>query len=113
MLATSPNKVDQDARVLREAFEWLVLGDDDRAIAAAARALFWFCKQNPEYALCRMWPPADAVEAKPVDTDGPKRIESKFDGACKLCRKLVIAGDECFWTPGEKGVTCLKCGGSR
>ncbi len=108
MLPNSPTRTDQDARALRERFELVVLGDDDRAIAEAARALFWFCADHPEYALCRMYPPADVVVV-----EAPKRIASKFDGACKLCTKLVIAGDECFWTPGEKGVLCLKCGGSR
>lgn len=109
MLPTSPSKIDQEARVLREAFEWLVLGDDDTAIANAARALFWFCASNPEYVLCRLHP---AIDPAPVEPEA-KRIESKFDGCCKKCRKLVVAGDECLWTPGEKGVLCLACGGSR
>ena len=113
MLPNSPSRVDQEARALRERLELVVLGDDDRAIAEAARALFWFCADHPEYALCRLWPPADAVEAKPVDEDGPKRITSKFDGACKRCRARVSAGDVCIWTPGEKGVLCESCGGSR
>lgn len=111
MLPNSPSKVDQDARVLREAFEWLVQGSDDHAIANAARELYWFCKDHPEYALCRMWPPAETAAAPVVE--GPKRIESKYEGRCKGCRALIVPGEDAFWTPGEKGVVCLKCGGSR
>lgn len=106
MLPSSPSKVDIDARALRERFELVVLGDDDRAIAEAARALFWFCAEHKEYALCRLWPPADV----PV-VEQPKRIASKFESHCKGCSVFIAPGSECFWTPGEKGVSCLKCGG--
>lgn len=109
MLPTSPSKIDQEARVLREAFEWLVLGDDDTAIANAARALFWFCADHPEYVLCRLHP---AVDPTPVEPE-VKRIASKYEGRCKGCGKLVIPGEEVLWVPGEKGVTCRKCGESR
>jgi hypothetical protein len=108
MLSNSPSKVDQDARVLREAFEWLVVGGDDHAIANAARELYWFCKDHPEYAICRMWPPADV----PV-VEAPKRIASKFGSHCKGCSVFIAPGSECWWTPNEKGVACLKCGGSK
>ena len=97
---------DQKARVLREAFEWLVIGDDEHAIAEAARALFWFCSDHPEYVLCRMWPPDET----PV-VEAPRRIASRYEGRCKRCNAFVVPGEEVWWMPGEKGVSCLKCGG--
>lgn len=99
--------VDVIARALRERFELVVLGDDDHAIADSARALFWFCAENSEYALCRMWPPAEA--ARPVE---PKRIATKFETRCKGCSVFLVPGAEVWWMPGEKGVSCLKCGGT-
>jgi hypothetical protein len=108
VLTNSPSRIDQDAHALRERFELVVLGDDDRAIAEAARALFWFCAEHREYRLMSFWPPA---ESAPVET--AKRIESKFEGRCKVCRALIVPGEDAFWTPGEKGVKCLKCGGSK
>jgi hypothetical protein len=113
VLPNSPSRVDQEAHALRERFELVVLGDDDRAIAEAARALFWFCAEHKEYRLMSFWPPADAVETARANEDGPKRIESKFESRCKGCRALIVPGEDAFWTPGEKGVSCLKCGGSK
>jgi hypothetical protein len=109
MLPNSPSKCDQDARALRERFELVVLGDDDRAIAEAARALFWFCADRPEYQLLRLHPIEDPAAA-PSEA---KRIESQFESRCKGCRVLIVPGQSCLWTPGEKGVSCLACGGSR
>ncbi len=111
MLPNSPSRIDQDARALRERFELVVLGDDDSVIAVAARALFWFCADHPEYALCRLWPPAE--EAAKVAAEPPKRIESKFEGRCKACETFIAPGETVFWKPGEKGVACLKCGGPK
>jgi hypothetical protein len=99
--------VDVQARQLREALEWLVLGDDDRAIANAARALCIFCADHPEYVLCRLHP---AIDPTPVEPE-VKRIQSKYEGRCKGCKAVIVPGEEVLWTPGEKGVTCLKCGG--
>lgn len=107
MLPNAPYRVDQDARALRERFELVVLGDDDRAIAEAARALFWFCADHPEYVLCRLHPAIDPTPAEPE----AKRIQSKYEGRCKGCGKLIVPGEEVLWTPGEKGVTCLACDG--
>ena len=107
MRPASSSRVDQDARALRERFELVVLSDDDKAIADAARALFWFCSQNAEYALCRMWPPADSAP-----TPQAKRIASKYLGRCTTCNAFIVPGEEVWFLVDQKGVTCLKCGGS-
>lgn len=105
MLQTSPSRHDQEARALRERLELAVLGDDDRVCAEAARALVSFVTDHPEYLLCTLIP-----ESVPVAAEEAKRIESKFESRCKACRALIVPGAECFYTPGEKGVSCLKCG---
>lgn len=94
------------ARQLREKLERLVLGDDDAAIVLVARAMVAHCQNNPEYALCRMWPPDET----PV-VEAPKRIASRYEGRCKRCNAFVVPGEEVWWMPGEKGVSCIKCGG--
>lgn len=109
MLPSSPSKIDQEARAVRERFELVVIGDDEHAIAEAARALFWFTADHPEYVLCRLHP---AIDPAPVQPEA-KRIESKFGGRCRGCGALIVPGDDAFWTPGEKGVSCLKCGGTK
>lgn len=105
MLPNSPSRVDQDAHALRERFELVVLGDDDRAIAEAARALFWFCAEHKEYRLMSFWPPAESATVETA-----KRIESKYESRCKGCRALIVPGEEAWWVPGQRGVSCLKCG---
>ena len=105
-LAAAPYRVDQDARALRERLEFAVLGDDDRACAEAARALVRFCDDHPEYRVCTLIP-----EGSPAPAETAKRIAARFETRCKACRAPIAPGAECFWTPGEQGVACLKCGG--
>jgi hypothetical protein len=105
MLAAAPYRVDQDARALRERLELAVLSDDDHACAEAARALVQFCADHPEDVLCTMLP-----ESLPAKPETAKRIESKYEGRCKACDARVIPGEFVLWTPGEKGVRCLRCG---
>ena len=107
MLASSPYRVDQDARALRERFELAVVSDDDRATAEAARALFWFCAEHPEYVLCALVPlVSEASEA----AEKPVLMSSRYSGRCKACSSPIDVGDPVFWTPGEKGVACKRCG---
>ena len=107
MLASAPDRRDQDARALRERLEFAVLGDDDRACAEAARALVAFCADHPEYRLCTLIP-----ESAPVTTESDaKRIVSKYAGRCTGCGKPYAEGATVFWTPGKKGALCLGCGG--
>ncbi len=105
MLASAPHKVDIEARALRERFELVVIGDDDSAIAEAARALFWFCSQNPEYVLCAFVP----EHGKPT-VEAPKRIPSKYAGVCKTCNSPIAINQSVYWTPGQSGVECARCG---
>jgi len=105
MLAAAPYRVDQDARALRERLELLALGDDDRACAEAARQLVQFCADHPEYVLCALLP-----ESTPAAPEPAKRIESQYAGRCKRCDARVIPGEIVLWTPGEKGIQCLRCG---
>jgi hypothetical protein len=67
-----------------------------------------FCDQHAEYMLCALIPESSAPKPEPA-----VRIASKFSGRCKACSAFITPGDEVFFTPGEKGVICLKCGGTQ
>lgn len=107
-LQRAPYSVDQEALALRDRFELAVIRDDDKACAEAARALFWFCADHPEYRIFQLAP--SAATALP---EKPQRIVSKYDGRCRRCTRLIVVGEIVFWTPGTKGADCSKCGESK
>lgn len=108
MLPTSPSKIDIEAKALRERFELVVLSDDDGKIADAARALHFFASEHREYQLLALVP-----ESMPAKAEEPKRIASKYSGRCKGCGERYEQNASVYWTPGEKGVLCFKCGGTK
>jgi hypothetical protein len=105
--ATSAHPVDLEARTLRERFRHLVINGSDRDIARCARELAAFSAAHPEYPLLALVP-YGASEPEPA-----KQIQSQYAGHCKACRSYVAPGDTVYWTPGEKGVSCERCGGTK
>lgn len=104
-LPTSAYRPDQDARALRERLELVVLGDDEHAIAEAARALVRFCWDHPEYPVCSFRP-----ESLPPRAEPPKRILSKFPWTCRGCGKRFAVDSWMWWSEADKGTRCDTCG---
>lgn len=93
--------------MLRERLELAVVRGDERECAEAARALVHFCEEHPEYSMLRLIPGFE-----PAGTPKkPQRIASQYETRCRVCSQRVTPGDFVFWTSGERGVLCLRCGG--
>jgi hypothetical protein len=107
MLPSAPYRPDQQARALRERLELAAVRTDDVECARAARDLVAFCGEHPEYRLCALVPFAGPPTA-PEPSDA-KQITSRYDARCKRCQRLIVAGETCMWTPGERGITCPSC----
>ena len=45
----------------------------------------------------------------PKEPRKPMLLDSKFAGQCRDCGKPHTVGDQISWTPGTKGVQCVRC----
>jgi DNA-directed RNA polymerase subunit RPC12/RpoP len=69
------------------------------------------CAQGAEFerAACRMveLAPMSAIAARPV------RMRARYDGLCAACGAPIIIDDPIWWTRGNDGVECERCGGRK